>query len=448
MARSIFVLVTGIFFFGVFLAARLLDQTALRAVILLQTAGIAVGALLAILGALALVDRPAFDPLRRWMGPAASISISLLSTLLALSAFEAYLAWADGRQIILPADRTLAYETTEFSYTVQVNSIGFRGDETTLRPAQGTCRIAAVGDSFTYGWGVENEQTWVVLLEEALQEMGLENVEVLNIGFPGWGPSQYVYGVQRARLLEPDLVLVAVLQFDDLHQSVQPILEDDSGSAFFFTFKRIREFLRDGLENLGADPQAANDVNARWRQEAQEIYDGATPEGQAFLDELAPEVQEIFYSGNLNPGIINFSLRRPGYFTDVLDPVTIEREVELLSARLAKIRADLEATPGVVLSVPYRYFTPQYLADIEKLGFLTDPALPDSSAPDDTIATAAANAGLPFVSVTAPFQELSTGERVFYEFDGHFTPEGHALYAQLLAERLLPEVETACGSDG
>ncbi len=48
----------------------------------------------------------------------------------------------------------------------------------------GRLRIAAVGDSVTFGWGLPPEEAWVTLLQGELKSRG-HDVEVLNAGTPG-----------------------------------------------------------------------------------------------------------------------------------------------------------------------------------------------------------------------------------------------------------------------
>lgn len=73
-------------------------------------------------------------------------------------------------------------ELYEASYTV-----GPDGWRTTGPPAeQATASILCFGGSFTFGQGLEDGETWPWRLAA---ELGGE-VEVVNLGVPGWGPSQ------------------------------------------------------------------------------------------------------------------------------------------------------------------------------------------------------------------------------------------------------------------
>lgn len=89
-----------------------------------------------------------------------------------------------------------------------INSLGFRGPETTKAKPEGVLRIAAIGDSYTFGHGVGNDDTWPANLQRALANEG-RRYEVLNFGIPAYDTEQEVR-LLRDRVLayEPDLVLL------------------------------------------------------------------------------------------------------------------------------------------------------------------------------------------------------------------------------------------------
>ncbi|MEE2663734.1 MAG: SGNH/GDSL hydrolase family protein [Myxococcota bacterium] len=89
-----------------------------------------------------------------------------------------------------------------------INARGFRDRERSLSKPPGSFRILVVGDSVTFGFGVELEETYPSLLESRLRE-SLPGIEVLNLGVGGYNPyteSALLRGVGLA--YEPDLVLV------------------------------------------------------------------------------------------------------------------------------------------------------------------------------------------------------------------------------------------------
>lgn len=92
-------------------------------------------------------------------------------------------------------------------YDFTTNAQGFRGPLVSWDKPEGTYRILAIGDSYTWGDGVGDDDVWVRLLEQELARCG--PVEVINAGFVGRntvGEADYLR--DKGPRLEPDLVLV------------------------------------------------------------------------------------------------------------------------------------------------------------------------------------------------------------------------------------------------
>jgi hypothetical protein len=87
----------------------------------------------------------------------------------------------------------------ERSVIARINSQGFRGPEVALDKHPRTLRIACIGDSHTFGYGVGDSETWPAVLQELLDggETGLR-VEVLNFGVQGYDTQQEVVLPLRA----------------------------------------------------------------------------------------------------------------------------------------------------------------------------------------------------------------------------------------------------------
>lgn len=79
---------------------------------------------------------------------------------------------------LIKADRTK-------KYLVQSNSLGFRGPEMSFRKPEGTFRVLVFGDSSSFGWGVDQDQTFSNLLKGRLQKAIGRPVEIGNFAIPG-----------------------------------------------------------------------------------------------------------------------------------------------------------------------------------------------------------------------------------------------------------------------
>ncbi|HLN87697.1 MAG TPA: GDSL-type esterase/lipase family protein [Candidatus Limnocylindrales bacterium] len=124
---------------------------------------------------------------------------------------------------------------------LNLDGIGFRGGN-----SGGPAWAAAVGDSFTFGVGVEQEDTWVYLLSKALSR------EIINLGIPAQGPAQYTRVLKHYALpIRPKVVFYG-FYFNDL----------DAANRFY-RMKRtvipVNRYLRQYsvLYNLIGDSRAA-----------------------------------------------------------------------------------------------------------------------------------------------------------------------------------------------
>ncbi len=89
---------------------------------------------------------------------------------------------------------------------VSINSDGFRDDEYT-RERNDKYRILVLGDSLTFGWGVEKDDTYEVLLETALSRK--RPTEMINTGHGNYNTSQQVNLFKKKGLAyNPDKVVV------------------------------------------------------------------------------------------------------------------------------------------------------------------------------------------------------------------------------------------------
>ncbi len=87
------------------------------------------------------------------------------------------------------------------------------------RPAEGVLRVAVLGDSFVFGYGAEDDETYPARLEEVLAEgasaRGWSGVEVVNAGNGGTGPGdQSLWYDVWVRDFAPRVVVLSVVSND------------------------------------------------------------------------------------------------------------------------------------------------------------------------------------------------------------------------------------------
>ena len=93
---------------------------------------------------------------------------------------------------------------------IQTNRWGMRDKDYDLAPPPGAYRITVLGASTVMGWGVEDQDSFVTLLEKGLNEKyagpTVESVEVLNLAVPGYFPPQQAMAIDKALEFSPDAV--------------------------------------------------------------------------------------------------------------------------------------------------------------------------------------------------------------------------------------------------
>ncbi len=358
-------------------------------------------------------------------------------------------------ELIFPPKAEQTFGFLEFTYTARINSLGLRERELSSDPK--TFRIAAFGDSYTYGWGVAAEETWLRRLEDALRAKGWR-VETVNLGKPGSGPPFYAELAEKAiPLIRPDLVLVCVTQGNDLNAS-----GDDEGApaatprsraavlarALFPNTMRMIRDLR--VERMGdtrkqeMPPQKSTaEDNRRWQENtARDFHAKMTPEERARFDAMDPRVREAFFAGTFNPYMVDLALKNPRIYSlpmNLEDP-WIKTRVDNLAGYLGRIRRAAEEYGAMtaVLSVPDGpYVNKPAFEGVAKVGYVPDPQWMTADNADEGIRRAAEKAGLPFCTASPAFTARETEPDLFYELDGHLTPKGHALYAEGIA----PDIE-------
>jgi len=117
-------------------------------------------------------------------------------------------------------------------FQLSTNAHGLRPPHHDVQRTPGTFRILALGDSTTFGWGVEDTQTWPWLLERELAGPQGNCVEVVNGGQPGHTTFQGLrFWREVGQLYQPDLVLVGYIVQDAREVSYtdrsQAVLQSD-----------------------------------------------------------------------------------------------------------------------------------------------------------------------------------------------------------------------------
>ncbi len=128
--------------------------------------------------------------------------------------FDPLLGWK------LPPGAVIPEVKDEYSVTYLANRQGFRSRRDFSLEAPGR-RIAMLGDSYSFGSGVEDDETFAAVLESRLEDTWCD-----NFGIGAWGVDQMWLALRHVALpLAPDLVVLSFIR-NDLDRSLSSYRQD------------------------------------------------------------------------------------------------------------------------------------------------------------------------------------------------------------------------------
>ena len=155
---------------------------------------------------------------RIWLGRMVSVTLAVLAALLVGElAFRVF--WL--KQLTIRAGiehphfhhrlkpyETYAFTSAEFNAGTRTNRYGLRGPDPVVPKPPGVIRILMLGDSFTFGFPVQDQETFCVLIEQGLRAQGYP-VDVVNGGVSGASPTLHYIALRDQFLdFDPDLVML------------------------------------------------------------------------------------------------------------------------------------------------------------------------------------------------------------------------------------------------
>lgn len=134
------------------------------------------------------------------------------------------------------------------------NSEGFRTEEITPQKGENVHRIALLGDSSTFGWGVNQDERFSKLLEDKLNTVqSAIRYEIINLGIPGYATEHGIATFEHYALkYSPNTMILSFGANDGklISQDAKKFLRSDSWveevKAFlrnFATYKLLRKII-------------------------------------------------------------------------------------------------------------------------------------------------------------------------------------------------------------
>jgi lysophospholipase L1-like esterase len=229
--------------------------------------------------------------------------------------------WAPGENGLYVENKTIEMLWGPIPYTIQVNSLGFRGDEVAVEKPGGTLRIAGLGDSVTDGLFVDDDATYPYFLQQILNEQYRLNAEVINAA-NGGGSIDKEYAIMKRNVvpLKPDITVLMFCTNDiaeirgipgesltrNLHR-FQKVVPRKRLTVFLLTRTAIGEFFMDMKLKAQSESYRQKKEGLQAKDDRYDIAGGdnfarnaelfnkryAKTDGMVLKDSFPPEVEQL-----------------------------------------------------------------------------------------------------------------------------------------------------------
>lgn len=260
--------------------------------------------------------------MRRWVPRGLLLVLSVTGALLGAEGFLRMTGWAPVRGLatvderlferipglLVPGQSVLAEPDGPFPYRVTVDSLGYRGTRAVERARPpGEFRVLFVGDSFTFGQHVQDDETLPAQVERALA-VSCEGARTLNGGFPGFTILGEGHQAIRGMALDPSVVVLVFYEndlFELLHVRIWDQLAINRRLKSRFPLSLVYPAMRSsalwrmtmratlvprqrwGARRAGADPEEPGDMGPPWARS----WPAARPEYRERLASLSAELE-------------------------------------------------------------------------------------------------------------------------------------------------------------
>jgi lysophospholipase L1-like esterase len=338
--------------------------------------------------------------------------------------------WADQVSGVLaprPNVRGREFVPDTYDVTISFSSQRFRGQrEYSAQPDAGAFRIAALGDSVTFGNGANDGQDYPSQLESILQERfartsSSRKPEVINAGIGGTGTAEQALWYENwVRLFHPDLVVLNVFCNDvdgDLRSNLFSLGANETASPL--TAGKILSSARKlrSLQKLIADLPGYG-----WLAQHSQSFNLVRTAIGGALDSSRRAVRTA-PSSQAQPAGMDEQFRKKGLALMAGEMVWLEQRVKASGARLAVVFVPCRETVYPSDAPWAEEVRWKSVAMVERLQDMTS------------------KQNIPFVDLTSSIRERSSRVRepLYYNgrLDTHPDPLGYRIIAELVAQFLL-----------
>jgi len=294
----------------------------------------------------------------------------------------------------------------QYDVAFSTNSGGFRG-AADISPVgdEEDLRLLFIGDSFTFGWGINDDETYASRFAERLEEVfPAKNIEVINAAVYGYDIVQYREVLKRTLKYAPDIVFLGFCLENDLN--ITPL---KAGSSDVEDSIRVEK----------------NDIAYHIREFINHLHLVAMIRDRLYI--TFPKIRNLMLSIGVN--------NKRDIFLEKYTP-SLERSLE----ETGKVLIDMNAMAGkggaefIVVLIPLK----EQIYCREEINRFTGY---DIDRPNMALKYILERNNIKYVDILPGLVEKSgkTGDRFYFDIDPHLTRHGHAEAAEILYGSYLDE---------
>ena len=305
--------------------------------------------------------------------------------------------------------------------TITINSLALRSPEISTEKPSPTKRILFVGDSFTTGWTVKDNESFPIVTGNLLNDqIPNQKIEVVNAGSVAAGVDYYYLYLKNEGLkLNPDVIVIGFFIDNDIDDLILSnwLESDENGlpikaksSYYFINYKNqlssIQSPLKDRYSLIGKS---------------------------AFLSLITDNFIKI------NSPIVNIERKKSKCLYLNLDLeecqpfILAKKKAKTLFLAMKKL-ADDQNTPMLVALLPSKF---QVYPEAARKGDVSLPLTPEEkSSPNKKFTEFLKENGIAYIDLLDEFRNKK-GQQLFYVNDDHWNAKGHFLAGQIISQELV-----------
>lgn len=330
-------------------------------------------------------------------------------------------------------NKTCWVSNGELEVVYRINSLGLRDVEFPEKKSDTEKRILFMGDSFIEGMGVSLEDTMVKQSQELLKQVFTDsNIRTINAGVSAYSPLlENLYLQHRGINLDPDLVVVNLFMndFNDDRSYLQKAHFGSNGQVES-VYVELKQHLPTWLVRYLDGRSFSYYV---FKQQERKLWKFKGKLVAWLKRESPPDYAKSgveFDSGNPD--------RDPFAITRDIPQETFEELFSPTAAILRQMKQylDQRGIPLIVVVIPagHQVGSGQWAAGRLAM-HLTESSFPDRIV--DKFAAFSRETGVTVLDLTSglrTYYQNHQDAKLYFDLDGHFTPLGHQVAAELLVD--------------